>query len=376
MNIAINAWLLRKKALDGIGVFTKETVSRIIRDHPEHRFYVLLDKGFSADYFDFPNASKHLIFPALRHPVLYVLYLETVLPRFLKQHHIDLLICPDGMLSLRSSCPQVPVIHDLNFVHQPRDLNFRNRLYYNFFYGKFARKAHRIATVSRFSKRDIEIQYGIHPDKIDVVYCGIKEEFRPFSAAEQAAVRERYSGGKAYFLFVGSIHPRKNVVRLVEAFNAYKNTSGNDTRLLLVGNFMWDDQVFRELQERLSHKADIILAGYMSDSELSHLYASALALTFVPTFEGFGIPVVEAFASGTPVICSNVTSLPEVAGDAALLVNPLDVTAIAAAMQRMATDHSLREKLTELGLLQAKMFSWDYTAGKLWDCCMIAVRFS
>ncbi len=370
MNIAINAWVLRKKNLDGIGTVTKETCSRIIAAHPEHHFFVLLDKGFDANYFDYPNATLHRIFPALRHPVLYIWYLETVLPRFLKRHKIDGVIAPDGMLSLSSRKPQVPCIHDLNFVHQPDDLNLRNRLYYQAFVPRFVRHARRIATVSEYSKHDIESVYDVAAETIDVIYCGIKDGIGPMPESTRAMVRTQYTDGNAYFFFVGTIHPRKNVIRLIRAFDLYKaSTGGVNTKLVLAGSFMWDNEALRNIRESLHYKDDIILTGRVSEAELSKLYAAALAVTFVPTFEGFGIPIVEGFASGVPVMCSNVTSLPEVAGDAALLVNPLDEADIASGMARLASDSELREKLIRRGFQQAARFSWDDTARRLWDCC-------
>ncbi|MCC7031060.1 MAG: hypothetical protein IT257_12200, partial [Chitinophagaceae bacterium] len=155
MKIAVNTWLLRNKKVDGIGVVTIETISRIIKSHPEVHFMILCDSGFTEDYFDFPNAVKHFIFPALRHPVLYVLYMELVLPVFLLKHKPDVFVSMDGYLSLVSPVKQLACIYDLNFHHFPKDMTLKNRLYYNFFFPKFARKAKYISTLSEYSKQDI-----------------------------------------------------------------------------------------------------------------------------------------------------------------------------------------------------------------------------
>jgi len=155
MKIAINCWVLRNKQLDGIGYFTVNSISRIIRSHPEVQFQVLCDKKFSEPYFDFPNVTRHYIFPALRHPVLYVLYMEFILPFFLRKHRPDLFVSAEGFLSLLSGCKQLPIIYDINFEHKPEDLKLKNRLYFRFFFKRFARKARRIATISESSKRDI-----------------------------------------------------------------------------------------------------------------------------------------------------------------------------------------------------------------------------
>jgi len=365
--IAISCWVLRNKQVDGIGYFTISTISRIIKNNPDVHFQILCDKNFTESYFDFKNASKHPIFPALRHPVLYILYMEFILPLFLRKHKPDLLLSPDGFLSLLSSCKQIPVIHDINFEHNPQDLNLKNRLYYLFFFKRFARKAERIATVSSYSKKDIATFYNIAPQKIDIVYSSFNGNFYPLDQASIAEIRNKYSNGKPYFFFVGSMHPRKNIKRLIEAFNIFKQQTGADCKLLLAGSILWDKSDLEQVYKTSQYKDDIIFAGRVSDKELPKILGAALALSFVPIFEGFGVPIVEAMQSGVPVICSNVTSMPEVAGNAALLVDPFDIENIAAAMKTIYEDKSVSKKLIELGHIQKEKFSWDNTAALLWE---------
>jgi len=155
MNIAINCWILRNKKLDGIGYFTINAISQLIKDHPEIHFQILCDKNFTEDYFDFKNVSKHHIFPPFRHPLLYLYYMELVVSSFLKKYKPDIFLSMEGFLSLSASCKQIPVIYDINFEHKPKDLKLKNRLYFRFFYKRFAHKATRIATISEYSKADI-----------------------------------------------------------------------------------------------------------------------------------------------------------------------------------------------------------------------------
>jgi glycosyltransferase involved in cell wall biosynthesis len=367
LRIAVNCWVLRNKKPDGIGYYTINTISRIIRSHPEVDFLLLCDKNFTESYFDFPNTSKYYIFPALRHPVLYVLYMELILPFFLKKHKPDVFLSPDGFLSLISSCPQIPVIHDINFEHYPKDLKLKNRLYYRFFFKRFARKADRIVTVSAFSKQDIVNWYKIDPNKIDIVYNSFNAQFHPLDKVTIDAVRNKWSNGKQYFFFVGSMHPRKNIKRLIVAFNLFKQQTHSDCCLLLAGSILWDQSELENVYNNSSYKTAIIFTGRVSDSELVDLLGGALALSFVPIFEGFGVPIIEAMQSGVPVICSNVTSMPEVAGDAALLVDPLNELDIAGAMQKIYTDMALQQKLIQLGNIQKEKFSWDNSADMLWQ---------
>lgn len=367
MNIAVNCWLLRNKKIDGIGNFTIETLVPLIVNHPEVKFQLLLPKNFTETYFDFPNVSKHFIFPALRHPLLYVVYMEIVLGAYLRKANPDLLLGMDGFLCLNTSVKQIPIIYDLNFEHFPKDLPLRNRFYYRAFFPRFARKATRIATISEYSKDDIVKTYSINPEKIDNVSCGIKDKFIPLANGVKAEVREKYTDGAEYFFFVGSMHPRKNIIRLIEAFDLFKKNTGSETRLVLVGYFLWDDKLLSEVMAKISCKEDIVFPGRVSDEDLALLMGAAQALAYVPVFEGFGLPIVEAFQAQVPVICSNVTSMPEVAGGAALQVNPFDINEIAVAMERMWRDESLRAELVQTGNLQRLKFTWVNTANLLWN---------
>ena len=367
MKVAINCWVLRNKQLDGIGYFTVNTIARIIREHPEVHFQILCDKNFTEDYFDFDNVSRHPVFPPFRHPVLYFLYMELVLPLFLRKNKPDVFLSADGFLSLLSRSRQISIIYDINFEHNPRDLKLQNRLYFRIFFRRFARKAKRIATISEYSKQDIASFYKIAPDKIDNVSCGISSNFYPLPATEISATREKWSGGKPYFFFVGSMHPRKNIKRLIEAFTIFKDKTGSDIKLLLAGSILWKTSDIKDAYSLSAYKDDIIFTGRLSDGDLRMVLGASFALSFVPVFEGFGLPIVEAMQSGVPVICSNVTSMPEVAGDASILVDPFDLDSISSAMEKIATDDDLRTRLIGLGNKQKEKFSWGNTASLLWQ---------
>ena len=368
MTIAINCWILRNKKLDGIGYFTVNAIANLIKDHPDVRFQILCDKKFTEDYFDFPNVTKHKIFPALRHPLLYVFYMDVVLPLFLRKHKPDVMLSADGYLSLLSGCKQIPIIYDINFEHNPRDIKLKNRIYFKFFFKRFARKAKRIATISEYSKKDIAGYYGIDPAQIDNVSCGINSNFSPLEKQEIIAVRNKWSNGKPYFFFVGSMHPRKNIKRLIDGFNLFKQNTGSDFKLILAGSILWSKTEIEDSFANSPFKEDIIFTGRLSDDELSGILGAAFALSFVPIFEGFGLPIVEAMQSGVPVICSNVTSMPEVAGDAALMVDPFSIDSIAGSMERLSKDDILRTDLIAKGHIQKKLFSWSRTAALLWEC--------
>lgn len=374
MKIAVNCWVLRNKQLDGIGNFTVETLPRIIRAHPEIEFQILCDKNFTENYFDFPNVRKYHIFPPYRHPALYVLYFEWTVRRFLSKHKPDLFLSMEGFLCLGTSVPQLPIIYDLNFEAYPKDLTLKNRLYFRNFFPRFARKAVRIASISEYSKADIVSRYGIDEKLIDNVSCGIKEVFTPLTEKEIGVVRGSLSGGKPYFFFVGSMHPRKNIVRLLQAFDHFKQSVQSDVKLVLSGHILWDDDSIKNTLSSLSAKADIIFTGRVTDAQLRQYLGAAMCLSFVPTFEGFGLPIVEAFQSGVPVICSNTTSMPEVAGDAAIQVNPFDIEEVSQAMQTVYQQPERRQEMIRKGFVQKNIFTWDRTADLLYECIRKSIQ--
>ena len=373
MKIAVNCWVLRNKQLDGIGNFTVETLPRIIRAHPEVEFMILCDKHFTESYFDFPNVTKHHIFPPYRHPLLYVAFMEWTVRRFLAKHKPDIFLSMEGFLSLGSPCRQLPIIYDLNFEEYPQDLTFKNRVYFRSFFPRFARKAARIATISEYSKEDIVKRYKISAGQIDNVSCGIKEVFGPLREEEKVLTRQEYTSGNEYFFFVGSMHPRKNIVRLLQAFDLYKKEHPSKVRLVLSGHILWDDTSINQVLDQLSCRQDIVFTGRVTDDQLRRLIGSALCLSFVPTFEGFGLPIVEAFQAGVPVICSNTTSMPEVAGNAAIQVDPFNINDIAGAMGRVSADQRLRDDMIQKGFVQKNIFTWDRTASLLYDCILRAL---
>ena len=374
MKIAVNTRLLLKDKLEGIGWFTYESMKRIVLNHPEHTFYFIFDRKHDPQFIFAKNVIPMEIFPPARHPYLWYIYFEFSIPRILRKLKPDLFLSTDGWLSLRTNVPQVDVIHDLNFEHRKDFLKSKYQNYYTRFFPKFARKAVRIATVSEFSKQDLQRFYSIPKEKIDVVYNGSNAVYQPLMEDKQQLVRQKYADGLPYFLFVSAIHKRKNLANILRAFEQYKAQTGANTQFVVVGARAGKQDELDEVLRSMTFAQDVRFLGRLSAEELSQVMASALALVYATLFEGFGIPIVEAFNAETAVITSNVTSMPEVAGDAALLVDPTSVEQIADAMTCLATDENLRQELIAKGREQRKLFSWDQTAERLWDCVMKSVN--
>ncbi|MCB0785782.1 MAG: glycosyltransferase, partial [Flavobacteriales bacterium] len=219
MRIAVNTRLLLPGRLEGIGWFAHETLSRIVTAHPEHQFIFLFDRPWNAQFIYAPNVVPVAAGPPTRHPILYRIWFDAVVPGLLRKHKADLFLSPDGYLSLRTSVPQVPVMHDLNFEHHPDDLPPAYRRFYRKFFPRFARKAARIVTVSGFSKQDIMDRYGVPAEKIDVVHNGVGTVFGQDTDEEKVAARRKLTNGQPYVICVGSLPPRKNIAQLLPAFD-------------------------------------------------------------------------------------------------------------------------------------------------------------
>lgn len=366
MRIAVNTRLLLKGKLEGIGWFTYENLKRIVNAHPEHEFFFLFDRPYSQDFIFADNVTPVVLFPQARHPFLYFLWFELSVTFALKRIKPDLFISPDGYLSLGTTIKTLLVFHDLNFEHYPGDLPLMERWYYRTFFPRFARKADRIATVSEFSKQDIMALYNIPVSKIDVVYNGANEIYKPLDAEKIKLTRQTHAGGYPYLFFIGSLHPRKNLVNLFKAFDMYRDTRPTPVKLVITGARKWWTKEIETVYSNMKYRDEVIFTGRLTLAEIHRVLGSALALTYVSYFEGFGIPIVEAFRCGTPVITANVTSMPEVADDAAITVDPFNPRAIADAMTRITDDHILRNKLIQKGLLRAEEFTWDKSAERLW----------
>lgn len=308
MRIAINTRLLLRGKMDGIGWFTYETARRIVARHPEHEFYFLFDRRPAAEFLFGPNVHAVVLCPQARHPVLWYLYFEWATRWALKRHKIDLYVSTDGMMPLHGGVPTLTVIHDLNFEHAEGNLKRSHQWYMTRYYRQFAQRATRVATVSEYSKGDIAATYGIDPAKIDVVYDGAHSGYRPHSEAEKTAIRQRFTGGKPYIIFISTILKRKNLANLLTAFDRLRSAEAVDWKLVVVGARVWWQDELAEAYERMQHKGEVVMCGHVEPQDLAALLSASVALVYPSYFEGFGIPILEAMYAETAVVASQTTS--------------------------------------------------------------------
>ncbi|MBQ9469806.1 MAG: glycosyltransferase family 4 protein [Bacteroidales bacterium] len=369
MRIAINARLLLPNRLEGIGWFAHETVGRMVREHPEHRFTLLFDRRPAPEFAYGPNAEAVVLRPQARHPLLWYLWFEHAVARYLNdgRNAIDAMFSPEGYLALRARCPQVLTLHDINFYHNPERLRRSHARFLNRYTPQYVRKSHTVVTVSEFSRADICAAYGLPPEHVAVVHNGVDTHFRPLAPAEAEGVRQQVSGGQPYFVFVGALTPRKNVLGLIAAFELFKRRSGLPHRLVVVGGDLHEGQEVRAARRQSAVAQHIVMIGRQQRSALAPLVGAAQAMVYPSFFEGFGVPLAEAMRCGVPLAVSSTSAMPEVAGQAAIYFDPHQTPQIAEAMARLATQPQLRQELSERALERARLFEWDLSARQLYN---------
>ncbi len=361
MKIAVNTrWLLPNK-LEGFGWYTYHVLNHLTKLLPDATFYFITDRKPEKHLIEKLNVNYVSVFPPARHPILWYIWNEISLPMALRKIKADLYFSPDGFLPSRLKIPTITTIHDLNFEDESNFLNPKARAYYKKHIRAAAKNASHILTVSNFSKADIVARYDIAPEKITALHNGAQTVFKDFSN-KRISTMQRYAAGKPYFLFVGAQNPRKNLQRIFLAFDAFVAKTKSNHNLVLVGERMlWDAEIAASW-ENMTHKNRVHFTGRLNTLQLNNCYSAATALLFPSLHEGFGMPIIEAFAAGCPVITSTTTAMPEVAGDAALLVNPTEVDDIVAAMQKLSSSEVLCAELRQKGFARAKLFSWNTVA--------------
>jgi len=360
LRIAINTRVLLKHRMEGVARYVYEISKRMVLTHPEDEFYFFFDRDYDEGFLFADNVTAIILPPQARHPILWVSWFEMSIPKALQKYEIDVFFSPDTYLSLRSDVPTLLTSHDLAYIHYPKHIPFAVRKYYQNYFPKFHQRADHIMAVSQHTKEDIINQYDIAAEKISVSYNAAGQNFTPIDSVHKVDVRLQYTEGKPYFIYLGSIHPRKNIIRLVKAFDIFCHDNQSH-RLIILGRWAWNNDLIAATIANSNNLSRIKLIDDMQ-GDISEVLAAAEALVYVSLFEGFGLPVVEAMQSGVPVITSNRGALKEVAGEAALLVDPMRVEAITAAMHTIVKDDQLRNDLVHKGIERAKHFSWDKAA--------------
>lgn len=367
MQIAVNTRFLLYENQEGYGYFLQEVLSRLVKDHPEHQFIFIFDRPFHEEFVFAPNVTAVVAGLPARHPVLWKWWYDVRIPALLRKYHADVFLSCDGFCSLTTRVPQCLVVHDLAFLHYPTFIKKSHLFFYKRYTPKFLEKASSVATVSQFSKKDIVEKYGVDAARINVVYSAAKELFKPADWQSKQAVRDEFTNGKNYFIYVGSIHPRKNPTALLKAFSIFKKRQKSDWKLVIAGRAAWHSKAFMDSLGTYKYRDDLVVTGYVNETKLERLVSAAYALVYPSFFEGFGVPVLEAMQAGVPAITSAGSAMQEIAGDGALYADPESYQDIAEKMMLIYKDETLRNNLVEKGLATARAYSWDKTATLMWQ---------
>ena len=359
MRVAIDARKLRDF---GIGTYTRNLLRHLARLDQENEYVLLCRPSDMGVAEQLGSNFRGVLEPSPN----YSLREQVHVPWVLRREKPDVFHSPHYVLPPATLCRSVVTIHDCIHLMFPQYLPGRAAYAYaRASMWAAARRSHRILTVSEASKRDIIRFFNVPPEKVVVVYNSIDERFRTSPPEDDIErVRERYQLQHGFVLYVGNIKPHKNLVRLIEAFDLLRQRGFDDMKLLIIGDEISKLPALRRAVHAHKLHKHVRFLGYLPDETLAILYRLAAVFVFPSLYEGFGLPPLEAMASGTPVVTSNVSSLPEVTGDAAVLVDPYKVESIVEGIERVLTDEALRERLRTRGIARAREFSWEQSVAR------------
>ncbi len=366
MTIVVNARFLATDQPAGAAYFWLEMLQRITAAHPDHRFVLVSDRSFEATLLPGDNVVPVFAAPVAGNLLLRKWWYNVRLPRILRKYKADVYLAVDGVASLATRVPQCLVLSDLGFL-QPEQLTRAERSFYQRQLPAYLRKAAAIITHSGFASEAIGKSYAIPAGKISIVPKFARPSFHARSTAEQDATREKYTGGKNYFLCSGGLHPRRHPIELLKAFSLFKKRQQSQWKLVLAGPLISQHAGVAESLRTYKYREDVILTGYLEEKELAALTAAAYALVYPSPAESFGTPVLEALSCGIPVITAPASAMEEIAGSAALYADPADPAAIAEKMMRLYKDEALRRQQVQEGLEKARAYGHEGPAAALWE---------
>jgi len=369
MKIGIDARCLEEENISGVGEYTLRLLENLLEIDKENR-YIIFSNSFQQKnntHFGwlkkYPNAQlKRFFFP---NKILNFCFWYVNWPKIDRLiGGADIFFAPNiNFLSVSRKCPLIVTFHDLSFERFPNFFSPKTRIWHKYFVNprKIARIAKKIIAVSESTKKDLEEIYKIEPENIEIIRHGLSQDFRIIDRNDPKflEIQKKYKFPYKFVLYLGNIEPRKNIHSIISAYKFFVSSSPKlkKYKLVLAGNI-------NPLCRNIASKENIITCGYIERKDRPFVYNLASLFVYPSFFEGFGLPVLEAMACGTPVIASNNSSIPEVADNAAVLVDPNRPTEIAEAMSAILTDEKLYNELRERGLRQAQKFSWKKCAEK------------
>lgn len=358
MKIGIDVSCLSKRKT-GIGYYTYYLIRGLSKIDKGNKYYLFSSKKFTLKLTGDNFTINFSSFPGYLH----AFWEQFWLPFEAFKYKVQLLHSPNYSIPLLFSGPTIITIHDLSVCLFAQTHPWLRRLKHNLLLSPLIKRASKIITVSENSKKDVKKLFGIPEEKIAVIYHGVSSDFHPISDQNYLeSIRRKYNLPHYFILYVGTLEPRKNIPTLLKAFSLLRNKKNVKHKLVIVGKKGWQYKEIFDALEKLNLKNDVVFTGYLPEEDLPAIYNLADLFTYPSLYEGFGLPPLEAMACGCPVITSNTSSLPEVTGNAALLVNPHSRREIYEGMDAILSNHKLRNRFIEDGIEQSRKFSWEETA--------------
>jgi glycosyltransferase involved in cell wall biosynthesis len=350
----------------GVGNYARNLLMHLVNAAPKHEFYIFGSDQYLGEL-QIPGAYIVPTHQSVHGSFRRILWEQLILPFKTKRHHLDVMVYPDHTAPiLIKSCPLMITVHDLAFLALPEAFPSSTRIYKTLALQRSVERVDKIIAVSETTKKECLRLLDVPESKIEVIYRGLESHLKQIhDQSYLAKIRNKLHLHQKFILFVGTLEPRKNIVRLLQAYSLLKKSREIDHRLVIVGQKGWlFTDIFKEI-DRLTLNNDVHLLGYVGQDDLVALYNLAEVFIYPSLYEGFGLPPLEAMACGCPVITSNISSLPEITGDAALLVDPYDIEALSDAMFQVVHNIDCRELLREKGFQRVKEFVWQRTAHEM-----------
>jgi glycosyltransferase involved in cell wall biosynthesis len=366
MIIVVNTHFQANNHAEDYFYFLRECFGHIVKDHPEHTFIFISDKEYDKEFVFLKNYIPVVVSPLAKHPALRKLWYDIKLPGLLRKHRADVLVSVDGMCSLTTKLPQCLVWNNLPFLYNASSIPKSHLLFYRHYVPKFFKKAKQIITLSEISKQAIVSRYEINESSIGMVPIAANRFFKPVNDKEKELIKARFTGGKEYFICATHPNMKQHLLNVLKAFSGFKKMQNSNWKLVLTGSFVAGNAVFLKSLRTYKYKDDVVLTGDLPEEELASVVGSAYGLLNPSRWEELGGLVLEAMQSCVAVIIADNSAMQEIAGDAALYVDPEDHKTIAESMMRLYKDERLRSTLVEKAITIVSQYNFNRSAEVLW----------
>ena len=359
--------------MDGYGNFINEIFSRIAKRYPEHEFFFIFDQQFDEKYITERNITPIIAGPKAKYPLLWKYWFDIKIPFLLKKIKADVFVSCDGFCSLQTTIPQCLIMQNLSFLNHFISIKKSHATYLKKYTPRFINKAKSVVAVSETIKQNMLKEYHLTTSEIDIIYGAGRDIFQPVDAGEKSVIQKKYTEGKEYFIYTGSVKPEKNLISLLKAFSVFKKRQQTSMKLILAGSVDSKYESFKKNLQTYKYRNDVVLIEYLDEAELAKIVGSAYGFVNPCVLEEFPVFAMEAMQCNVPVIVAETNTAKEILKEAALYVDATNPMAIAEKMMLLYKDESLRNDLIIKGRKIASAYSWDDTAQSVWNCILKAI---